>query len=184
MEEIRGAAEKRAREIAAKAGFTFRSIEVSRGERDLVTIEARADFASVAAFADPALSVGQAPGPGVGSLTWSFVTPREIRFEDGLFSARVLRGSAPPRDDPFRARLKGHHARFTVQLPGEVSHADGARSGSSVTWRYSLDHLCDDPAEMKAEAKVQSMTGTLLLGAALLAGLAVMIASLFKKRRA
>ena len=176
--EIRAAVEKRAREIAAKTGLVLRSVEVGRGEGSLVSIEARADFANVAVFANAAFSAAPATG---ATYAWSFVTPREILFQDGVFSARVLRGSAPPRGDPFRARLKGHHARFTVHLPGEVSHADGARSGSSVTWRYSLDHLCDDPAEMKAEAKAQSMTGTLLLGALLLAGLAVMIASLFRK---
>jgi Ca2+/H+ antiporter len=37
---------------------------------------------------------------------------------------------------------------------------------------------------MNARVKEQSMTGTLVLGAALLAGLAVMIASLFRKRKA
>lgn len=181
LEEIRSAAEKRAREIAAKTGLVLRSVEVGRGEGNLVTIEARADFASVAVLSNAAFSVG--PGPG-GVPAWAFVTPREVLFRDGVFSARVLRGSAPPKGDPFRARLKGHHARFTVHLPGEVLHADGAREGSSVTWRFPLDHLCDEPAEMNARVKEQSMAGTLLLGAALLAGLAVMIASLFKKRRA
>jgi hypothetical protein len=154
---------------------------VGRGEGNLVTIEARADFPSVSVFSNAAFSA--APTAGV-AYAWSFVTPREILFRDGVFSARVLRGSAPPKGDPFRARLKGHHARFTVHLPGEVTHADGAREGSSVTWRFPLEHLCDEPAEMNARVKEQSMTGTLVLGAALLAGLAVMIASLFRKRKA
>lgn len=146
-----------------------------------MTIEARADFPSVAVFSNAAFSAAPAAG---GTYAWSFVTPREILFRDGVFSARVLRGSAPPKGDPFRARLKGHHARFTVHFPGDVALADGIHEGSSVAWRFPLDHLCDEPTSMNARVKQQSMTGTLLLGAALLAGLGVMIASLFKKRKA
>ncbi len=181
LAEIRSAAEARAREIASKTGLALRSVEVGRGEGSLVTIEARAEFSSVAVFSNPAFSAAPATG---GTYAWSFMTPREIRFNDGVFSARVLRGSAPPRGDPLRARLRGHHARFAVHLPGEVTQAGGAVEGSTVTWRFPLDHLCDEPVEMSARVRTQSLTGSLLLGAALLAGLAVMIASLFRKRKA
>jgi hypothetical protein len=181
LEEVRALAEQRAREIARKAGFVLRSVEATREGNDLIAVEARADFSDLSVFADPALSVGPAPAPAGGGFVWSFVTPREIRYRDGRFSARVLRGSAPPRDDPFRAALAGRHARFTVHLPGEVAHADGARAGSSVTWRFPLGQLCDEPAEMNAEAEVRSLAGPLVLGGLLLAGLGVVVASLFRK---
>lgn len=181
LAEIRAASERRAREIAARTGLVLRSVEVGRGEGNLVSVEVRADFPSVAVFANPAFS----PAPaGEGAYAWSFVVPREIVYRDGAFSARVLRGSAPPRDDPFRARLKGRHARFSVHLPGEIEHADGAREGSSVTWRFPLEVLCDEPTQMRAVARERSLLGSLLLGAALLAGLVVMVASLFRKRKA
>ncbi len=159
-------------------------MEATREAGDLVSVEVRAEFPNVDAFSNLAFSVGPSPAPAGGGPTWAFVTPRQILFKDGRFSARVLRASAPPRDDPIRASLRGHHARFTVVLPGEVSRADGVGAGSSVTWRFPLEALCDGPVEMNAVAETRSMAGSWLLGAALLAGLAVMIASLFRKKRA
>ncbi len=172
---LRAALRRKAEEIAAAAGFTLTSAEAWRQE-DLITFQVEASFASPAVFAHPAFSVSP------DAKQWAFVVPREVRFEKGRFAARVLRGSAPPRAHPVRGSMAGHEARFSVYLPGEVEDSNGARLGKSATWRFTLDQLCDHPAEMTAVARSPWPWATLGLGAFLVVGLGALAASLFRRR--
>lgn len=177
LEALRDSVRARAEAVAASAGFTLRSVEARR-DGDLLVVEVSAAFRDLSVFANPALSVSADAG------RWSFVVPRDIRFQDGRFAARVLRGSAPPKDHPLRASLRGREARFTVHLPGRVVDSNGDRLERSSNWTVPLDRLCDAPIEMTAVAESDRPWVSLALGAVLVLGLGILAASVFRRRRA
>jgi len=175
LEKLRSTVRESAARVAAAAGFTLTSVEVKR-DGPLLAVEVMADFPSLSVFANPALCVSADAGQ------WSFVVPREAIFRDGRFTAHVLRGSAPPRDHAMRAALKGHEARFTVHLPGEVVGGNGQPMQGSANWSFPLDRLCDAPIQMIAVAKSSFPVWPVALGGLLVAGLAVLVRSAFRKR--
>ncbi len=174
---LRATVRERAAKIAATAGFTLKSVDVKR-DGPLLVVEATADFPSLTVFANPALCVSEDAG------RWSFVVPREAGYRDGRFVAHVLRGSAPPRDHALRAALKGHEARFTVHLPGEVVGGNGQPMQNSANWSFPLEQLCDAPIQMIALARPSFPVWPVVLGALLVAGLAVLARGVFRRHPA
>jgi hypothetical protein len=149
-----------------------------RPEASLLEIEVTADSPDLSFFASPALAV-----PADQSL-WSFVVPREMSFQGGRFTARVLRDSAPPTGHPIRVSFQGREGRFTVHFPAEVAQSNGESRERLANWSFPLARLCDQPVEMTAVTRADVPIGALALGALLLLGLAVLFGSILRKRRA
>src|SRR5207247_4117102 len=91
IEALRLAVRDRAAKIAAAAGFTLTSVDLKR-DGPLLQIEVKADFPNLSVFATPALAVSK------DSSEWSFVVPRQVSFQVGRLTARILPASAPPKD--------------------------------------------------------------------------------------
>jgi hypothetical protein len=161
----------RAAKIAGEAGFTLRSVGVRR-DGSLLEIDVTAEFRDLSAFASPALGVSS------DGSRWSFVVPREMSFQGGRFSARVLRDSAPPAGHPIRGSLQGREGRFTVHLPGEVAQSNGEARERLANWNFPLERLCDQPVEMTAVLRSGVPFGALALGALLLLGLGILLVSI------
>lgn len=176
LEAVRSTVRKLAEHAASSAGFTLSSVDVKR-DGSLLVITVMAAFRSLSVFASPALSVSPDGGQ------WSFVVPREAGFRDGRFAARVLRGSAPPPTHAVRATLRGHQARFSVHLPGEIVEANGEHLHGTANWGFPLEQLCDAPVEMVAVARLPFPVLRVALGAALLAALALLGIAAFRWAR-
>jgi hypothetical protein len=171
LAELRTLLELRAARIGETTGLRLKSLELRREDPGLV-IEATAEFPNLGVFAHPALSLSD------DAQTWCFVVPREARYEDGRFVARLLRGTAPVRDDPIRRSLKGREARFSVHLPSEIRKTNGISLGRTATWVFGLESLCDLPIELTAQAEPQRPWGALALGLLILLALGILIVSL------
>lgn len=177
LEAFRSSVRERSAAVAAASGFVLESADVKR-DGALLVVEVTASFRDLSVFSNPALSVSPDGG------RWAFVVPRDASFRDGRFTARVLRGSAPAKDHAIRTALRGREARFTVHLPGTVVESNGDRLERTANWAFPLDQLCDAPVGMIAVAELGAPWMTLALGAAIVAGLAVLGVSLFRRRRA
>jgi hypothetical protein len=171
LSDLKTLVEDRASRIGEATGLRLKSLDLRREDQCLV-IEAAAEFPNLGVFAHPALSISD------DAQTWCFVVPREARYEEGRFVARVLRGTAPGREHPIRALLKGREARFSVHLPSDIQRTNGISQGRTATWAFGLESLCELPVELSAEARPPSLGGTLALGLLFLLALGILIASL------
>lgn len=177
LEALRSSVRERATAVASSSGFTLTSVELKR-DGELLVVEVTASFPDLSVFANPALSVSPDGG------RWSFVVPRDASFKDGRYVARVLRGSAPAKDHPLRSAFRGREARFSVHFPGRVAESNGDHLERSANWAFPLDRLCDEPIGMVALAESELPWIPIAIGAVLVAGLAVLVASLVRRRRA
>jgi hypothetical protein len=174
---LRSSIRAKAQAIARESGFTLGTVEVTR-DGVLLVVEATADFRDLSVFAHPGLSLS------ADFTRWSFVVPREASFRSGRFSARVLRGSAPPRDQSIRPMLRGREARFSVHFPGPVVETNGDRIERTANWVVPLETLCDRPVEMVAVSERGVPWTAVALGGAVALGLVVGTGVLLWRRRA
>lgn len=174
VQALEVAVRDRAARVAREAGFTLRSLGMRR-EGSLLEVDVQADFRDLSAFASPALGVAG------DASQWSFVVPREMSFKGRRFAARVIQGSAPPKDHPIRASFPGRQGRFTVHFPGGVSESNGEINERLVNWNFPLERLCDTPVEMTAVSRSDFPYGAVALGALLVLGLGVLGVSFFRK---